>query len=375
MRLRSGWTIGMAFFLLLISAEWNRSAALSLLTYNTGGNGAADWSTNAAQVQAIGRQMQFLKPDIITFNEIPFEHSGQMTHFVRAFLPDYILAINSGTDGFIRSAIISRFPIVRSQKWLDGVSLSAFGYNGAFTRDLFEAEISVPGFAQPLHVFTAHLKAGSDADSASRRAAEASAISNFFVNTFLPVKEQRPYVLTGDFNEDIQRPPAASRQAVQRMVNTATGLRLTTPVNPFNGNDRTLSIRTTLTVRFDYVLPGALLFSNITSSQVFRTDLLPARPVWLQKFDSVTASDHLPVFIEFRNPFDGPFRLTSIEADEQTVTFSWESMPGRIYRVEHSSDFNTWTEISGALTATGDRLNWTGPRPFSNRFFRVMREP
>jgi len=35
------------------------------------GSGATNWSTNSLQVQAIGRQVQFLQPDIITFQEIP----------------------------------------------------------------------------------------------------------------------------------------------------------------------------------------------------------------------------------------------------------------------------------------------------------------
>ena len=39
--------------------------ALTLMTWNVSGNGAADWSTNAPQVQAIGRQVAakgFLRP-------------------------------------------------------------------------------------------------------------------------------------------------------------------------------------------------------------------------------------------------------------------------------------------------------------------------
>ncbi|HLZ54589.1 MAG TPA: immunoglobulin domain-containing protein, partial [Verrucomicrobiae bacterium] len=43
--------------------------AFSYLTYNVHGNGLTNWSTNMWHVQAIGRQMQYLDPDIITFNE------------------------------------------------------------------------------------------------------------------------------------------------------------------------------------------------------------------------------------------------------------------------------------------------------------------
>jgi hypothetical protein len=132
-------------------------SAFTLLTYNVGGNGTTDWSTNAPQVQAIGRQMVFLQPDLITFNEVPFTNSWQMTNFVTAYLPGYFLARYSGTDGFLRSVIASRFPIVREQKWLDGAPLDEFGYAGRFARDLFEAEVLLPGSAHPLHVFTTHL--------------------------------------------------------------------------------------------------------------------------------------------------------------------------------------------------------------------------
>ena len=255
--------------------------AFTLLTFNVGGNGTTDWSTNAPQVQAIGRQMMYLKPDIITFNEVPFTNSYQMTNFVTAFLPGYYLARNSGTDGFLRSVIVSRFPIARSQKWLDGVTLSDFGVNARFARDLFEAELNVPELAEPLHIFTTHLKSLSDRESADRRGAEASAISNFFVTVFLPTLGHRPYVLTGDLNEDISRAPSSSRQPIQRLANAATGLRLTTPTNRITGSDRTISIRDSLTARFDYILPCALLFSNILGSEVFRTDVLsPRRRIW-----------------------------------------------------------------------------------------------
>ncbi len=105
-----------------------RGFSLSLLHYNVAGNGTTDWSTNAAQVQAIGRQMLYWQPEVVTFNEIPRTNTWQMANFVTAHLPGYFLATNSGTDGFLRSAIASRHPIARSQSWLDGVSLVPFGY-------------------------------------------------------------------------------------------------------------------------------------------------------------------------------------------------------------------------------------------------------
>ena len=262
--------------------------AFSYLTYNVHGNGLTNWSTNMWHVQAIGRQMQYLDPDIITFNEIPVTNNctAQMADFVAAFRPGYYLVTNSADDGSIHSVILSRYPIIASRSWLHGADLAPFGYTNPipapyFTRDLFEAQIALPGFPRPLHVFVAHLKSSQDANSAAKRAAEASAVSNFFATVYLPANGDEPYVLSGDMNEDILRPAANQRQSLQRLISAPTGLHLTTPRNPFTGSERTWSVQDTNvgpTVRYDYILPCAALFTNIVSSQVFRTDLLNPLP-------------------------------------------------------------------------------------------------
>ncbi len=127
------------------------AAALSVLTYNVHGSGATNWSTNSLQVQAIGRQVQFLQPDIITFLELPISLAYEMTNFVAAYLPGYFLSNSPTSDGWTRCGIASRFPIARATSWLRQADLAPFGYtNSNFTRDLFEAQITVPGFDQPL---------------------------------------------------------------------------------------------------------------------------------------------------------------------------------------------------------------------------------
>ena len=67
------------------------SPALSIVTYNVRGNGETDWTTNSLQVRAIGRQMAYLQPDVVTFNEIPFPYTYEMTNFVKAWLPGHTL--------------------------------------------------------------------------------------------------------------------------------------------------------------------------------------------------------------------------------------------------------------------------------------------
>ena len=353
---------------------------LSLLTYNVKGNGSTNWSTNAPQVQAIGRQLMYLQPDIVTFNEIPKTNTWQMTNWIAAFLPGYSLATNSGTDNFIRSVIASRYPITRSQKWLDGVSLAAFGYGGNFTRDLFEAQIAVPNFAEPLHVFVAHLKATTfpPQDDADKRAAEASAISNFFFTVYLTTNYNHPYVLAGDMNEDVFYPDTnsyTSGQPIQRLTSPPTGLFLTTPVNSITHTDLTVSIQATkLTARFDYILPCNLLFSNILSSQVFRTDLLtnpPPTPPLLTN-DDKSSSDHLPVMMVFGNPY--VFRLTSIAWNNPGTTLQWNSLSNGVYRVSYKTNLAdvNWASFNPDVTGRTSSLNWTdATATVSRRFYRV----
>ncbi len=360
----------------LLPCRTAMAEGFSLVSYNTHGNSVTDWSTNSEQVRAIGRQMQFLQPDVVTFQEIPLTNTWQMANFVTAFLPGYFLATNSGTDGFIRSVIVSRFPVLRSAKWLDGVSLAGFGYAGNFTRDLFEAEIAVPGFSQPVHVFTTHLKSASDSASTSRRAAEARAISNFFANGFLTTNGLRPFVLTGDMNEDIARPVSGSGQPIQTMTNAAVGLRLLTPTNPANGSELTFSIQAaSMTRRYDYILPNVLLAANVATSFVFRTDLASGDITPAMASDSETASDHLPVFVRFESPFTRPFLIGSITRSNGVVGMAWETVLGGRYRLEQSTNLTAWSVMATNLVATNSSFRFTTNSLSDQMFLRVRLEP
>ena len=357
--------------------------SFSFLSYNANGNGQTNWSTNMWHVRAIGRQVQYLNPDIIAFQEIPVTNNctAQMPDFVAAFCPGYYLVTNSADDGYIHSAILSRFPIIASRSWLHSAALAPYGYTNAnpspyFSRDLFEAQIAVPGFPQPLHVFTAHLKSGQAGPESSKRAEEAGAVSNFFATVYPAANGQQAYVLSGDLNEDLLRPPDSNPQSIQRLVSAPTGLQITTPVNPFTDSELTISIRDAggLTKRYDYILPCAMLFSNVVSSQVFRTDLLDPLPPNLYS-DDENASDHLPVFMVFANPFNVPFRLLSLGVTNQLVSMSWESTSNRQYHLEVSSNLATWTPWVANLTATGADFTFTTNVPGDLNFFRVGLDP
>jgi endonuclease/exonuclease/phosphatase family metal-dependent hydrolase len=363
--------LALVFMFLLVAGN---ARAFTILTYNCAGNGSTNWSTNASQVQAIGRQMVYLQPDIVTFQEIPYTNTYQMTNFVKAYLPGYFLATNSGTDGFLRSVIASRYVITRSTKWLDGVNLDSFGYtNSNFTRDLFEAQITVPGFSFPLHVFTTHLKSTSGttyADASAKRAAETAAVTNFFATNFFILYPNHPYLLTGDMNEN-----DTNALAIQRLVSTPTGLHLTSPVNPVTGSINTYGTSSANpSSRLDYIMPCALLATNIASSQVFRTDRLTPLPPNLFSNDCKTASDHLSVIMTFNNPYDFPFRLTSLRPTNQ-LTLNWLSMTGMQYQVDVSSNLPNWTILASNVTAAGSNATFTTNMVAPHRFFRIRRIP
>jgi hypothetical protein len=246
-----------------------------------------------------------------------------------------------------------------------------------FTRDLFEAEIAVPGWNEPVHAFSIHLKAFNDPASGPRRAAEASAVSNFFVNVFLPIKGHRPYVLAGDFNEDIARPRSYEQGAMLRIINTATGLQLTTPRNPFTNDERTWSSRNpNPTIRFDYILPGQLLFTNMATNWIFRTDYLNPTPPGLLSDDSQVAADHLPLLTIFKNPYRLPPTFKAdVRVENQTVTVSWDSVAGSKYLVRGSFNLTNWFNVSATITATGTDSHWNGSLVPSGMYFRVHETP
>jgi len=353
------------------------SRTVTWLDYNVWGAGATNWTTSNPQVQAIGRQLAHLAPDVVTLQEIPDAGLADMPAIVATYLPGYFLATNNVSDGDKGNLVLSRWPIIRSRSHLGRSDLTAWGYDGVFTRDLFEAEIAVPGFNEPLHAFSIHLKAFNDPESGPRRAAEASAVSNFLVNVFLPSKGHRPYALAGDFNEDIARPRSYEQGAMPRIINDATGLQLTTPRNPFNNDERTHSSRNANpSIRFDYILPGALLFTNIMTNWIFRTDYLSPAPPGLQSDDAQVASDHLPLVAIFRNPYYASAPLkAAVRIENQTAIVSWNSIVGNKYVVRGSFNLTNWFNASATITANRTNTDWTGALVPTSMFFRVLQVP
>ena len=176
-------------------------------------------------------------------------------------------------------------------------------------------------------------------------------------------------------NEDINRPRTYEQGAIQTLTSSPTGLRLTTPRNPVTNDERTWSIQNpSLTIRFDYILPCWLLYSNISSSQVFRSDRVspPAPP--LQSGDSATASDHLPIEMIIGNPYDAPYIIRALTISDQIATIHWQTVLGGRYRLEASSDLATWTAVASNLVGQGGELTVQVDVSAARQFFRIARE-
>ncbi len=356
---------------------------ISVLTYNLGGgnfdNTAANWSTNSITNQAVGSIMTGLQPDIIGFQEYSVQNTWQLTNFVNAYLPGYFIATNSTTAGGPRNVIVSRFPIARSHSWLARTDLSAFGFDGVFTRDLFEAQVVVPWLPRPLHVFDVHLKAFNDAINGPRRAAEARCISNWFVTIYQagPFKDD-PYLLMGDMNEDINKPRSYEQHAIGTLLSTPTGLHLTSPVNPITGSEKTWDSGSP-SIRFDYVMPSGLLFSNYVSasSLVFRSDeynALHPLPPGVAPNATLIATNHLPVLAVFNNPYS-PFPILSCTNNGTLLTLRWQSQINAHYTVETSSNCVTWTIQASNLVASATNYTWTTSPTAPTRLYRILRRP
>ena len=161
-------------------------------------------------------------------------------------------------------------------------------------------------------------------------------------------------------------------------------MRLTNPTNPVTGSINTYATTSANpSERLDYIFPCALLASNISSAQVFRTDRLNPVPPNLNSNDCKVASDHLPVLMVFNNPYaSAPVTNTApvysfiyFAVTNQVATFKWQTVSNRYYNLERSVDLSNWTTFKANLLAAGTNFTVTTNAPFGANFFRVYRLP
>ena len=70
------------------------------------------------------------------------------------------------------------------------------------------------------------------------------------------------------------------------------------------------------------------------------------------------------------------FRVNSIGLANNTVTLRWQTLAGRQYKIQHTTNLitPTWLDVVGStLTASGGELTWNGPAPGGTTgFYRIV---
>ncbi len=74
------------------------------------------------------------------------------------------------------------------------------------------------------------------------------------------------------------------------------------------------------------------------------------------------------------NPSSVNYRITSVKQAVNGTTVTWESAPGRRYRVlsRDRVENGTWQVVNPSITAPGESTSWLDSRPGTiQRFYRV----
>lgn len=71
-----------------------------------------------------------------------------------------------------------------------------------------------------------------------------------------------------------------------------------------------------------------------------------------------------------------PARITETRRDSSSLVLHWDSVAGQSYRVQHSSDLNSWSNTSPVIAGSGAVTNFTDVTPPASRgFYRILSLP
>ena len=303
--------------------------------------GQAPVRVAAWNIQALGTQngsewnqsvqvLQRMNADVVAIEEVtdPVEVALVPALATAAGYAQATVSDISGTlSGSLYLAVLSRHPIVFADSH-SAAELSGDPGANDITRDIFEVHVQVPGASERLAIFVVHLKASSGGTNDFRRAVEIKRLRQA-IAAFRLAFPAAPYMVMGDFNEDLGDGPFGS---------SFSGLPGSLPQTFSLGNDVTFPViydpfvqlaqeglliadatqedSSTLFVtrassgrRLDYIhyAGGALLVGDevYNSARDNGIDDAPAGN-WLAKAGaplasgiSAATSDHFPVFADF----------------------------------------------------------------------------
>jgi PKD repeat protein/endonuclease/exonuclease/phosphatase family metal-dependent hydrolase len=312
----NNWLNGALILLLavfcLFSGRSTSAQQVKVMQWNVEGNdgqGLGRLSNNTnAQTKANARIVNYNQPDILLFNEI--DANNQTAAVGEAALIDWItnnvpylgtqlgvtfyVKASSGTDGFIRNAAVSRFPI-----FAEGTYASS-----KMVRGLHAFRVQLEG-TNVLQIFHAHLKCcdlQSDCDERQTNAIFASSTIRAWAAT-----NSTPYIVAGDWNEDELNPQCAPGLAYRpiTMMRTNSNVVEFAPTT-LNGSSKTISTPSP-TRRFDYCLAASNRLSAV-AGYVFNSSVWAQNGLYTNAnpqnlaSDSTTASDHCSVFVTYSFP-------------------------------------------------------------------------
>jgi PKD repeat protein/endonuclease/exonuclease/phosphatase family metal-dependent hydrolase len=338
--------------------QWNVERGLGRLSNNTN-----------AQAEAIARVVNYNQPDILLFNEVDCSN-GLSAAQNEAALIDWVtnnvaylgaqagvtfyVKASSSSDGFIRNAVVSRYPI-----FVEGTYTSA-----NMIRGLHAFRVQLQG-TNVLQVFHAHFECCNASSDCTHRQANAQFASSTI--RAWAATNSLPYIFAGDWNEDESNPQCTltATYAPITMVRTNGNLVEFKP-GDLDANSKTISTPFP-TRRFDYCLAGTNRLSAV-SGFVFNSVnwvvfglYTNASPQNLAD-DSTTSSDHCCVLVDYSFPVDfyvlptnilaitgiqgGPFNPSS-----QMYTLTNTGTVSANWRAAKSAGWLTISETNGTLAA------------------------
>lgn len=310
---------------------------IRVATYNIqDGTGATD----SAKFAALSNTIHRMDADIVCFQEMTSGTFDNWQSLATNLGYDYTAISGLGPlAGALYNGYYSRFPIV--------ASANITGPEGSkdMTRFPFRVTIQIPGAKNPLVIWNMHHKASSSTTDKYRRSIEAYRIIqdiNAYCASNLTHTE---YIFVGDLNENVDKDTSKTPQwfteerTTGLPVSWVLGSDIPFPLryaifptecyadaglglivlDPVQENTTSRVTRPASTNRLDYVFLSPALHNNplgAPQSEVYYsvTDAgggLPKRGSPLPAGTSLTASDHLPIFVDIHMADATPAGVTT----------------------------------------------------------------
>jgi hypothetical protein len=378
----------------LSGAPQSHAQQIKVMQYNVRGHLGLSPSNSTTEARALGRIVNYSRPDILLFNEIQGADIGVSSAGLVAWatnncpylgsvpsipqLPNgavsnatFWVSVCTKWDGHIRNAAISRFPISDEATYNTGL------------RGLHRFRVQMAG-TNVLEVFHCHLEALGDGASCSNRQNEATQDATNIVQ-WANSNPTIPYIAAGDWNDDETHSQCTSIGGISGFYHPITTMReggrlVEFKPSAINGDSDTISTPNPSS-RFDYCLAASNRLSAV-SGYVFNSNVWATNVVTSARYtnevlgstscDNTEGSDHCPVFVVYSFPVEPPdFTLsptdTVVSTGNQGGPFTPSSLMYTLSNTNATSlswsvtNREPWLSVSATsgTLAAGDSTNIT----------------